>query len=129
MWLDKILDAKMTQKVTVKMMSAKCCIPEETITRILTRKTKHPRIDTILNLGASVGLSAEELFAETTLVVSDINIETLQGEIELLKADYERIVAENAVLRDKNAVLTDKIDTLKDELISVHNYYIKKQSN
>ena len=129
MWLDKILDEKMTQKVTVKMMSAKCCIPEETITRILTRKTKNPRIDTIVCLGASVGLSAEELFAETTLVVSDKTLEALQSEIELLKADYEHLMAENAVLRDKNVVLTDKIDTLKDELIAIHNYYIKMRSN
>lgn len=128
MWLDKILDAKKTQNITVKMMTAKCCLPEETITRILTRKTKNPRIDTILSLGASVGLSALELFAETTLVVSDKNLETLQDEIELLKVDYERVLSENAVLADKNATLKEKIEILKDELIATHNYYIKMRS-
>ena len=47
----------------------------------------------------------------------------------MLKAERDSALAENAVLKDKIDTLKDKVDTLKDEIISVHNYYIKINSN
>ena len=131
MWREKIIEAKKAQGISTKIMSERIGrhLPERTISRILSGETEFPRVDTILELGASVGLSAQEIFAETTSVVSDINLAALQAEIETLKTERDSAIAENAVLKDKIDTLKDKIDTLKDEIIAVHNYYIKQKSN
>ena len=139
MWLDKIIEAKENKKLTTKMMSDKTSshIPPETITRILARKTKTPRIDTILELGESVGLTASELFAETTAVLVDGNLSALQAEneavkaeasalrseVELLRAERDANAAEILILKEKIETLREKVDTLKDEIINTHNNY------
>lgn len=139
MWLDKIIEAKESQKMSTKMMSDKTSshIPPETITRILARKTKTPRIDTILELGESVGLSASELFAETTAVLVDGNLSALQAEneavkaeasalrseVELLRSERDANAAEILILKEKIETLREKVDALKDEIINTHNNY------
>ena len=139
MWLDKIIEAKESKKMSTKMMSDKTSshIPPETITRILARKTKTPRIDTILELGESVGLSASELFAETTAVLVDGNLSALQAEneavkaeasalrseVELLRAERDANAAEILLLKEKIETLREKVDALKDEIINTHNNY------
>ena len=131
MWREKIIEAKKAQGISTKTMSERTGghLPERTITRILSGETEFPRVDTILELGASVGLSAQEIFAETTLVVGYISLAALQTEVEMLKAERDKALAENAVLKDKIDTLKDKVDTLKDEIIALHNYYIKRKSN
>ena len=139
MWLDKIIEAKESKKMSTKMMSDKTSshIPPETITRILARKTKTPRIDTILELGESVGLSASELFAETTAVLVDGNLSALQAEneavkaeasalrseVELLRSERDANAAEILILKEKIETLREKVDTLNDEIINTHNNY------
>lgn len=131
MWREKIIEAKKAQSISTKTMSERTGghLPERTITRILSGETEFPRVDTILELGESVGLSAQEIFAETTLVVGDISLAALQTEVEMLKSERDSALAENAVLKDKIDTLKDKVDTLKDEIIATHNYYIKLKSN
>lgn len=145
MWLDKIIEAKETKKLSTKMMSERTSshIPPETITRILARKTKTPRIDTILELGESVGLSASELFAETTAVLVDGNLSALQAEneavkaeatalraeVELLRSERDSNATEILILKEKLETLRDKNDALKDEIINTHNSYHKIISN
>lgn len=142
MWLDRIIEEKQSKGITTKMMSerTRSHIPAETITRILTKKTQTPRIDTVLELGESVGLSAAELFAETTAVISDSNTAALQAEAEAFRAESEalrieidclrserdRLVTENGILQEKVDKLRDKVDTLKDEIIATHKYYISQ---
>ena len=145
MWLDRIIEEKQKQNLTTKMMSdrTRSHIPVETINRILTRKTQTPRIDTVLELGESVGLSASELFAETTAVISDSNTAALQAEaeafraesealrteIELVKSERDPLATETVILKEKSEILRDKIDTLKDEIINTHNSYHRIISN
>ena len=140
MWLDRIIEEKQKQNLTTKMMSdrTRSHIPVETINRILTRKTQTPRIDTVLELGESVGLSAAELFAETTAVISDSNTAALQAEafrgesealrieIDCLRTERDRLVTDNGILQEKVEKLRDKVDTLKDEIIATHRYYISQ---
>lgn len=136
MWLDKIIDAKKENNITTKMMSDRVHIPEPTITRILKGKTEFPRIDTVLMLGESVGLSAMELFAETTSFLGDKNIVALQeeldvanGTVEALRTEITALSEENTNLKLEIVALTAEIDMLrmklehKEEIISLHNYY------
>ena len=136
MWRDKIIEAKKAKNITTKMMSDKVRLPEQTITRILSGKTETPRIDTVLDLGSSVGLSAWELFSETTAVLGDKNLITLQEELEQTKAaltalqsEFASLSAENTELKVKNVTLKSEIDILrlnlehKEEIIRLHNRY------
>lgn len=123
MWREKILEAKKTKNITTKMMSEKVRLPEQTITRILSGKTGAPRIDTVLDLGASVGLSAWELFAETTSVLSDKNILDLQEELDkanaallALQTEFASLSEETTRLRVKNVTLQAEIDMLQIKL-------------
>jgi transcriptional regulator with XRE-family HTH domain len=136
MWREKIIEAKKSKNITTKMMSEKVRLPEQTITRILSGKTETPRIDSVLELGASVGLSPAELFAETTSVLGDKNLITLQEELDqtnaaltALQSEFALLSEENTDLKVKNVTLTAEIDLLrlklehKEEIIRLHNRY------
>lgn len=133
MWLDKIIEAKESKGITTKQMAEKIkTLPEETIRRILSGKTKTPRVDTVLDLGASVGLSSHEIFEESTAYVGGESFKALQAEIDTLKNERESIIAENKSLKEEvtslsheNDILKIKLE-LKEEIISTHKYYIKK---
>ena len=129
MWLEKIIETKKAKNITTKMMSEKTQIPVETITRILHGKTEFPRIDTVLELGASVGLTPWELFAETTFIIGD------KAEVDRLNTELALAQAEIAVLKDKisalegeNKILSIKLE-YEEKLVAVHNYYNKLKSN
>ena len=136
MWREKILEAKKAKNITPKMMSEKVRLPEQTITRILSGKTEAPRIDTVLDLGASVGLSPWELFYETTAVLSDKNMSLLQEELDktnatltALQTEFTSLSEEATDLRVKNVSLQAEIDLLKmqlshkEEIIALHNRF------
>jgi transcriptional regulator with XRE-family HTH domain len=133
MWLDKIIEAKEAKGITTKQMAERIkTLPEETIRRILSGKTKTPRIDTVLDLGASVGLSSHEIFEESTAYVGGESLKALQAELDTLKNERESIIAENKSLKEEvtslsheNDILKIKLE-LKEEIISTHKYYIKK---
>lgn len=137
MWREQILEAKKAKNITTKMMSEKVRLPEQTITRILSGKTETPRIDTVLDLGASVGLSPWELFSETTAVLGDKNLAILQEELDManaalsaLQAEFASLSEETTGLRLKNVTLQSENDMLqmklehKEEIIRLHNRYI-----
>lgn len=136
MWREKIIEAKKSKNITTKMMAEKVRLPEQTITRILSGKTETPRIDSVLDLGASVGLSPAELFAETTAVLGDKNLSMLQEEVDKTNATLTALQAEfatmseevtnlkvkNVALQAENDMLRMKLE-LKEEIIRLHNRY------
>lgn len=143
MWRERILEAKKAKNISTKTMSERTGghLPERTITRILSGETEFPRIDTILELGQSVGLSAQEVFAETNSIVGDRDLAALQVQLEAHIADkeiifkqFEDLQGEVGVLRDKIVALTAENDMLrmklelKEEIIAIHNYYNKIKS-
>lgn len=136
MWRESIIEAKKAKNITTKTMSEKVRLPEQTIARILSGKTETPRIDTVLDLGAAVGLSPWELFAETTAVLGDKNLSMLQEELDqanaalsALQAEFSSLSAEATELRVSNVTLQAENDMLrtklehKEEIIELHNYY------
>ena len=142
MWREKIIEAKKAKSITTKMMSEKVRLPEQTITRILSGKTATPRIDTVLDLGAAVGLSPRELFSNTTSVLGDKNLASLQEELEqanvtitALQSKFASLSEEATDLKVKNVTLQAENDLLKmkieyqEEIIRLHNYYISKTAN
>lgn len=130
MWRERIIEAKKALGVSSKTMSERTMrIPERTIIRLLNGETSNPYVDTVLEVGASVGLSPQEIFSETNLVLGDKDLATLQSDLDIAKAENDILVAENTMLKDKLARLTAEIDILKkelehkEEIINLHNYY------
>jgi transcriptional regulator with XRE-family HTH domain len=135
------MEAKKAQGMTTKTISEKTRghLPERTIARILSGETPNPRIDTIIELGAAVGLTPQELFADTNVIVATETLaevkETLaevQENVEIVEAEKGVVVAELEMLRAKVdaqekeiAILKERLQH-KEELLAVHNYYIKK---
>lgn len=127
MWRDRLIEIKKEKNITTKMWSEASGLPVDTINRIINsrkEKKESPRIDTIEDLCAGLGVEVWEIF-----YLGDRSLVSLQAEINTLKTERDALVAENALAKDKIETLKDKIDSLKDEIIAVHNYYIKQKSN
>ena len=130
MWRERIIEAKKAQGVSSKTMSERTMrIPERTIVRLLNGETSNPYVDTVLEVGASVGLSPQEIFSETNLVLGNKDLATLQADLNIANAEKDILVTENTILNDKIATLTAEIELLKkdlehkDEIINLHNFY------
>lgn len=115
MWRERIIEAKKAKGITIKMMAERTPshLTVETITRILNEKTDDPRISTVLALGAAVGLSPWELFAEPNALVAHQGFMTLQ-------AEHDKLQTEFANLQDENAPLKDKVVNLEAENVRLH---------
>lgn len=147
MWNERIIEAKKAQNITPKMMSERTRghLPERTIIRILSGETPNPRIDTIIELGASVGLTPQELFADTNVIVATETLaevkenlaevkETLaevKESAEVVEAEKDLAVAELNALRARISAQETEIAVLKEklrhkeELLAVYNYFTK----
>lgn len=133
MWLDRILQEKERLHISTKTMSERTGghLPERTISRILSRETESPRIDTIIELGTSVGLSPQELFADTNVVAATETFVEVKETAGVTEAERDLLAAENAILKDKVSALTAELDIVKmqlkhkEEIIALHNYYNK----
>lgn len=130
MWRDRIIEAKKKQGISTKTMAERTMHhPERTIVRLLNGETTNPYVDTVLEIGASVGLSPQEIFSETNLVLGDKDLATLQADLDVVAAERDLLATENSMLNDKVAMLEEEIKMLKmkldhkDEIINLHNYY------
>ena len=130
MWRERIIEAKKAKGISTKTMSELTMhIPERTIIRLLNGETDNPYVDTVLEVGASVGLSPQEIFSESNLVLGDKDLSTLQAELEIVKADRDLIIVENDMLKKKSEALTTELELLKkelahkEELLALHNFY------
>ena len=133
MWNERINEVKKAKGITAKMISERTHghLPERTITRILSGETPNPRIDTIIELGAAVGLTPQELFADTNVVVATETLAELKETAEVVEAEKGLAIAELEMLRAKTAAQETEIALLKEklkhkeELLAVYNYFTK----
>ena len=130
MWRERIIEAKQKLGVSTKTMSDRTMhIPERTIIRLLNGETDNPYVDTVLEVGASVGLTPQEIFSESNLVLGDKDLSTLQSELEIVKAERDLLVTQNAILNDKVVNMEKELELQKkdlahkEELLALHAYY------
>jgi hypothetical protein len=129
MWREKTLEQKTKLGISTKTMSERSHLQlsEWTITRILTGKTPSPRIDTILDIGETVGLTPQELFSETTSVIGDKSYTDLLAERDSLLEANQNLSVRVDVLEKECAVLAKELEhkaetiMLKDEIIRLLN--------
>ena len=141
MWLDRIKERRKELNYTIKYISQETKLPERTVSRIFSGETPSPCVDTLYSIAVVLGLSLDELLADTNSVVggkhyADLIQENinLTAEVERLNSELALVSVENSVLKDKVGVLTAENGILelklahKEEIISLHNYYMKKIS-
>lgn len=116
MWRDRILAAQKEKGVSNKFMAEYARMSEKTVTRILNGKTQTPYVGNVIELGASVGLTPQEIFSETGLVVGDQGLAALQAEVEKLTAELDELRADNARLVVREKELTAENDMLRLKL-------------
>lgn len=130
-WLERIKEAKSANNVTVKQMSERIGLPTKTIERILAGKTQTPYIDTVLDLGAAVGLTPKEIFTETGTVLGEQDLSAYQAEADMLRSEISTLTADNVDLKLKIASLQAELDLLKlklehkDQIIALHERYVR----
>ena len=135
MWLDNLKELKAKSGMSTKHIADLTNLPERTVARIFSGDTDNPYVDTLRRIVAVLGGSLDDLFAESKTVVGGQDLIAAQAEVERLTGELTRMGAELYVLKDKLNALTSENDLLrlklehKEEIISLHNYYIKLQSN
>lgn len=130
MWRERILEAKKAQGISTKTIAERTMHhPERTIIRLLNGETENPYVDTVLEVGAAVGLSPQEIFSESNLILGDKDLATLQTELDIVKAERDLLATEKSILNDRVTSLCAEIDFLKmklehqEEILNLHNYY------
>lgn len=137
MFRERIVEEKKRLNITAKSMSerSRMHIPEETISRVLSGKTADPGVNTVVDLGETVGLAPYEIFMDSTLAAEFRAFLELKSKSEETEAERIRIIAENESLKIINTTLSQKIDKLEmqikhnEEIIALHNYYNKLKPN
>lgn len=127
MYRDRLEEFRKEKKITNKKWSEDSGVSIDTISRIIHPENPEkdsPRVNTLEDLCKVLGVELWEIF-----YMGDRSFVSLQAEIISLKAERDALLAEVGALKDKVDTLRNKVDELKDEIISTHNYYIKKQAN
>ena len=135
MWLDNLKELKKSKGMSVKQIADATNLPERTVSRIFSGDTDNPYIDTLHRIVSVLGGSLDNILADTKTVVGDTNLISLQEDNNRLNNELMFLQAEYNILKDKVVSLTTENDMLrmtlehKEELLSLHNYYIKKSNN
>jgi transcriptional regulator with XRE-family HTH domain len=142
MWLDIIKERRKELGYTIKYIAQESKLPERTVSRIFSGETALPYADTLYRIAVILDLSLDEILADSKAVVGGKNYVVLHEEVDTLGTEVERLTSELAILSAENTVLKDKVGVLtaendilrlklehKEEIISLHNYYIKKSND
>ena len=135
MYRQRILDEKKRLNLSARTMSdlSRLHILEETISRFLSGKTNDPGVNTVLDLGETVGLKPYEIFMDATMAAEFRAFLELKSKSAETEVERVKMIAENEELKITNAGLVDKIRVLemqlahKEELLKVYEYFTKNK--
>ena len=129
MWLENLKELKKASGMSVKQIADKANLPERTVSRIITGETDHPRIDTLGIIVDALGITMQDVFADTNVVVATEKLVEIKEVAEVVEAERDVIAVENDMLKTKNTALTTENELLKielahkEELLALHKYY------
>jgi transcriptional regulator with XRE-family HTH domain len=128
--------------MTSKQIADLTKLPERTVIRIFSGDTDNPYADTLHRIVVALGGSLDDILAGTKVVVGGQDLVELQetvdevaAERDCVTAERDLVIAESAALKSQVAALTAENELLrlklahKEEIIALHNYYNKRDSN
>ena len=135
MWLENLQQLKKMSGMSVKQIADKANLPERTVSRIISGETDHPRIDTLGIIVDALGVTMQDVFADTNVVVATEKLIEIKEVAEIAEAERDLVLVELEMLRAKATAQEAEITLLKErlqhkeELLALHNYYNKLKSN
>ena len=135
MWLDNLKELKKKTGMSTRQIAEKTTLPERTVSRILSGETDHPYADTLDLIVKALGYSLSDIFADSGVVVATDELVGIKESVGVVEAERDLILVENEMLKTKNVALSTEIELLKkelqhkEELLALHNYYNKLNSN
>ena len=129
MFCERILEEKKKLNLTAKSMSAMSELhtTEETIGRILNKRTLDPGINTVVDIAKTVGLQPYELFMSSTLAAEFKVFLQLRDTNEQTEAERISMIAENDTLKTTNVSLSQKIETLETKIEHLQALLLAKE--
>ena len=130
MWRENLLKYMQEFGVSKHTLAERSGIPYDTVKRICSGKTSNPLIDTLDRLTLALGITLQDILADTTTVIGGKDLAELQSQYEALKAERDLLTAQKAILETNVTTLTTENELLKtqllhkDELLAVHNRYL-----
>lgn len=130
MWRENLLKYMQEFGVSKHILAERSGIPYDTVKRICSGKTSNPLIDTLDRLTLALGITLQDILADTTTVIGGKDLAELQSQYEALKAERDLLTAQKAILETNVTTLTTENELLKtqllhkDELLAVHNRYL-----
>ena len=132
MYIDRILEEKKKLNYSVRTVADMTTLhlSEDTVNRVLTRRTADPGVSTVESIAKALGMELYEVFMDEALAAEFRAFLELRGrsdesEVQHLKliADYEELQKTNAgnvdrlrVLEMENAHQKEKIKLMEDKL-------------
>ena len=134
-WLINLNELKNKSGMTCKQIAEVSNVSEKSVHRIFSGEGKNPGVEPVRKIIRAMGGTINEIFEESGAVIGGQDLVTLQAKADELSAEISILQAENTVLKNKADALSAENDLLrlklehKEEIISLHNYYIKRSSD
>lgn len=118
-WQVALNDLRNKSGKSYKQIADVLKVSEKSVSRLFTGEAKKPDFFFVSQIIHYLGGSVSEILGEGGAYIVNHDMITIQTQYDELKASYDRLLEENVALQKKNAALTD-------ELLSVVNYFVKK---
>lgn len=115
MFVDRIIEEKKRLNISAKTIAdtSSLRLSEDTVTRILIKKTNDPGVRTIESIAETVGLKPYEIFMDAETVAEFRAYQEFKDKSGETEAERIMIVAENETLKATNAGLADRLRVLE----------------
>ena len=117
MYVERILEEKKRLNLSVRTISDMSThhLSEDTVSRVLARKTDNPGIVTIEDIAGALGLELYELFMDATLAAKFKVFLELESRGEESETERIKLLAELEMIRETNAGNVDRVRVLEAE--------------
>ena len=134
MFAERLIEEKKRLGLTTKAIAemSKMGLSDETVGRVLAKKTSDPGVCTVLDIGFTLGMQPYEIFMDAVMVAEFKAFLELKSKSEESEAERVKLVAENETLKSTNISLSREIEQLKSELehkkeiTALHEFYCKR---
>jgi transcriptional regulator with XRE-family HTH domain len=115
MFVDRVIEEKKRLNLSAKTMAdtSSLRLSEDTVTRILAKKTNDPGVRTMESIAETVGLKPYELFMDAETAAEFRAYQEFKDKSNETEAERIIIVAENETLKATNAGLADRLRVLE----------------